>query len=588
MAERSSNSRLAFIDRVRVLLTGRNPDAGNIPVGPAPVPETVQAKSSESGKRMIGEMAEMFGIARDRFQAYRDYRDMEADSSLIVAALDATADTAVAGAEGDADSVFQVVTKKDDKNFSRVFEDLDKRVRLRQSGWSIIRSFLMMGDYFCEIVVDGASKAKIKKLKPLPAQTMRAIPDEMRKRGEELIGYDQWDPETGGKIAEFQDWQVVHFGMRVHPDDIYCRSMLFSARRTYKQLQAIEDGMVVNRLTRSTLRYVRKVPTPNMTAEMAQTYVKKVQRAEGTRRRYDSNGKLIIESVPMSEETDFYVPVMGNGVEGGVEVLNAQSGSDKIEDVKYFLKRLIMALRTPPSYLGWEEDSAGKAQGVLIDVSFARRVRRVQMAYGIGVRQIIDTELILNGVDPSKVEYDLMFAPIASVDEMRRWQVELLKAQVASMLKQSNLVPDEEYLLRHVLEIEEEFVKDILKKIEDMQKAQDELTRSIAGNVPGGNAPNERFPQPGQETNQPPIRGGANGPTEQLREVKDRIRNRGLVVGPEMESAVVSVLSRRSILDAMRDIYECSQPLAVTAADAKPMGMERIMEIAGVRQCSEP
>ena len=540
---------------------------------------------------MIGEMAEMFGISRDRFQAYRDYRDMEADSSIVVAALDATADTAVAGAEGDADSVFEIVTKKDDERFSKVFADLDRRVRLRQSAWSVIRSFLMMGDYFCEIVVDGATKNRISKLKPLPAPTIRAIPAEMRKTGEELIAYDQWDPEIGGKIAEFQDWQVVHFGMRIHPDDIYCRSMLFSARRTYKQLQAIEDGLVVNRLTRSTVRYVRKVPTPNMSAEAAQTYVRKLQRSEGTRRRFDTNGKLIIESVPMSEETDFWVPVFGNGVEGGVEVLSAQNGAEKIDDVKYFLKRLIMALRTPPSYLGWEEDSAGKAQGVLIDVSFARRVRRVQMAFGIGVRQIVDTELILSGLDPAKVEYDLMFAPIASVDEMRRWQVELLKAQVASMLKQSNLVPDEEYLLRNVLEIEEEFVKDILAKIKAMEKAQEELTRSLGGQVPGGNAPNERFPQPGQEGNQPPVRGGADGPSEQLREARERLGGRGLVVGPEVESAVSAVLRRQDMIRAMREIYECSQPLVVTKESALTngvLGRDKIMQVAGLGQCSDP
>mgnify|MGYP001594869366 CR=1 FL=1 len=593
MAETNTQeAKSGFIAKIASLLTGRN-----VPRD-APEPGDNQpGLTTRVGKDLQDTFQELFGPSRDRFDAYRDYDDMEADSPLVCSALDATADTAVSGAEGDAESVFELLFPdgKENAKLTKLFTDLDDRTQVRGDAWKVIRAFLQSGDAFQEIVIDSETKNRIASLKPLPCVSMRVVPEEVMRRKESPYGYEQWNPETGGKEADFFPWQVVHYATKIRPEDIYGRSMLFGVRRTYRQLQTIEDAVVVNRLTRATMRYVRTVPTPNMTAEAAHKFVDKMQSIQGRRRRWDPNtGKLILENAPLAEETDFWVADMGNGVKGDVQTLAGQAGSERIEDVEYFQRKMFAGLRVPPSYLGWEKDAGGKAQSVTIDIAFARMVRRAQLTHGMGVRRIFDTEIALAGTDPATVEYDLMYAPIATVDEMRRWQTELLKVQVASLMKQGGLVLDDEYLLRHVLEIEEEYVDALIKKAEEEKKRQDELANQIASGavpgaggalpgVPGGQPAGEGPPKPGREGGIPPVRGGANGPAEQLREVRTRLRRRGLVVPHHVEAAVRGVCRRPSFLRQLEEAYSLTKPLRVTAKDSEHNGTRRvIMEAAGI------
>jgi len=559
---------------------------------PRGVDEPVEVgASTQLGRDLQGAFIELFGPSRERFDAYREYEDMEVDSPIICSALDAVADTACAGAEGEANRVFQIEFEKENVRANKIFDELDERTRLTADAWMTIRSTMKRGDNFAEIVVDPRlTPMSISEIKALPASSMRRIPDEARRVTEDSVAFEQFDPQSGQKIASFEPWQVAHWRNQVEPSDLYGRSMLYSARRAYRQLQMIEDGLVMNRLTRSTQRYKHTIPVPANATGDPDAYVERVKRRRQRRRRWDAtSGKLLLKNNPLTEETDFYVPATDK-VRGDVEVLQGQTGADKIEDVRHFTRKLFSAVRVPAAYLGWEEDTSGKAQIVTIDIAFARLVRRAQMTHGIGVRQIYDTELALHGIDPASVDYDIVYASIATTDEMRRWQIELLKTQVASVLKKEALVVDDEYLLRNVLEIEEGFVKELVRKAEEEKKKRDQMAKEIAnGNgIPGGQPPGEKGPPIGKEDNEPPVRGGSDSRAEALAQAYENLKRRLNGYGTraprnKSERVVYQAARTPKFRRELKELYELSTPLTVTRGDGPPRSVADLLrEHAGM------
>ena len=518
------------------------------------IPDSPTTETSEGYER---EWREAMGISPTRSASYRDYRLMENESPVVSAALDCVADAAIAGADGDSTNVYEVQFPEDETGTQfagpkKILDDLEARLGCRDEAWGIIRAFLHMGDDFSEVVIDPA-EMQIVRLKPLVAESIVIVPEWLEELREHGV-YVQYD-EEGREVARFSSWQMVHFHQKVNRTGLYGKSMLGSARRTFKQLQMIEDSMVINRLKRATMRYVHKVPTGKLGPEDALKFIKKYKMLYNRFRRFDSDGKMILGTAPMTEEGDFYVP-NGEVTQGDVTAIQGQAGMDRISDVEYFQNALFSALGTPKSYLGFEQNTAGKNVITTLDVRFARLVRRAQTTHGTGQRQIYDTELALHKIDPRKLEYKLIYPSLGTVDQVRVWQIELLKAQVAKMLKiDAKLIQDDEYLLRKIVEVEDS--DDIAKIIKANEKANAEAEAKqqemMAAKAAGSTTAGPKLPS--IEAKEPALEHLQRGPFKQ-----------------RVHAAVDHLLTRSgcgSFLMDLNEIYGLSKPMVVTAPPSK-------------------
>jgi hypothetical protein len=76
---------------------------------------------------------------------------------------------------------------------------------------------------------------------------------------------------------------------------------------------------------------------------------------------------------------DFYFPVRGKDSGTTVENLSGLQ-FNAIEDVEYLLHKLMAAFKVPKSFIGYEEDTSGKATLAAQDVRFARTIERISNA----------------------------------------------------------------------------------------------------------------------------------------------------------------------------------------------------------------
>lgn len=522
--------------------------------------------TTETSRPYYVEWLESFNVDPSRAAAYQDYLMMDRESPIISAALDAIADAAVSSSEGEAEDIYQIVFPDEPHDeAAKAFEELEQRTTVKTDTWSIVRAMSLLGDEFSEIVID-PSEMVISEVKGLPAESMIVVPDDMGKFREDAYAYRQHN-EHGTAVAEFKSWQVAHYAHRVRRTDVYGRSHLASARRVYKQLQFIEDAMVINRLLRATMRYVHQIPVGGMSPIEARKYVEQYKKDFIRGRRFDpKTSKLIMSRNPLDEERDFFVPV-GKEATGSVTAIQGQSSLDRISDVEFFLKKLFAALRVPPAYLGFEADTHAKSVITTLDVAFGRVVRRAQVAHSIGQRQIYQSELVLKKLPVKEINFDFVYNPIGTVDEMRRWQIELLKAQVAMMLKtQAGLIMDDEYLLKKILQVEEEDYKKIIaanKKVKlEQQKEQDKLMAQQAGQ-----ADQQTKAAKDMATHSTALDLAAHDVKSRIdkeREIKESRKR----VSPRISQAVEQLLNRRDVREDLYELYRMAQPMTVTVSGA--------------------
>jgi len=350
---------------------------------------------------------------------------------------------------------------------------LHRRLRLEEDIWVAVRTLCKYGNCFAEILVN---EIGVVGLNWLPVPTMRRIVDEKGA----LIGFVQdttgtfgFDykavvaamkksrlpdvEEEGGKnkLIFFRSWEVVHWRLRSKMMRAqYGYSVLDSARWVWKRLQMMEDTALVQKLTRAPGRYAFYVDTGDLPPREAMALVKKVKRAYKKKKFVDpATGQLDFKYNPLSPHEDFFIPTRGGKESTRIDVV---SGPDvqMMDDVEYFLRKLIAAIKIPRSYLGLgeaaEETSKSLAEA---DVRFARACMRIQREFIMGVRKIIRLHMAALNIDPDSVDWKIKMSVPSAIFEMQ--QVELMNAQAALASSMAEWA-SKPWILQHIFHFTED------------------------------------------------------------------------------------------------------------------------------------
>lgn len=364
------------------------------------------------------------------------YDRMDGETPEIAAALDIYADNATqvgvtrADASRGDDDIVRVVTA--DEGLSEFLSNRFDDLKIDQRAWGLARDLVKMGEVFQENVV--RQDLTVDRLKQLPANRMIRNEDEYgvldRKKA-----FIQVDDAFTNAVAMFEPWEVTHFRLQRRNEDRYGTSQLYSIRRVFKQLQMIEDSMVLARMTRANTRYVFKIDTGNMPPNIASEHVKKFRDQHKKRRLMTENG-LRQDANPLNTEEDIFLGI-GKGSQAGVEQLYGDLNIGNLTDVFYFQDKMLGGIKIPKSYIGIERDINAKATLSQQDIQFARSVRRLQLAMRIGFNELAELMLLLEG-DRAKLteesrnaRFSIALPAMQTVDEMREWEVTRIQSEVA-------------------------------------------------------------------------------------------------------------------------------------------------------------
>lgn len=174
-------------------------------------------------------------------------------------------------------------------------------------------------------------------------------------------------------------------------------SFLKNARVAWQVLSALEDILLLTRMTRSILYRIFSVEVANKgnkeTMSILNSLKNKIKMDETVNVKekiYNSS----LAQVPLGDS--IFIPTR-NGI-GAIKVdtIGGDFNLRDAIDLDYFKDKLFAALKIPRSFLGFEDDmpgSLGNTSLVRMDIRYARSVRGLQNILASGIKDIIDIYL---------------------------------------------------------------------------------------------------------------------------------------------------------------------------------------------------
>lgn len=341
--------------------------------------------------------------------------------------------------------------------------------------WATIRDYCKYGDVFEEVILD--KELGVVGIQALPPESMYIYPNSKLdvikyvQRPSLFLGYGP----TANEIP-FQPWQVSH--LRVpgkNRYDLYGRSILSDATRALKMLEAAETSLLMQRLTKGTDKYVFTIPVDGIPAAKQQTEVEKVASLFRRKKLLDTakgEFKSVVNAIGNTQ--DYFIP-SANGKKIEIDLLPQTDIQKHIDDIEYFKKKAIEALKVPAQYLNYLETTEMLKGPANSDIRWARKIRRIQNIYRDHIIKILDIHLqyILKQMPPA---YTVVFASVSALEEQQRLEALEIKASVAAALQDYY---SQKTILQEIFKLTEEEADKVLGQL-DKQKIDATAVDSIA------------------------------------------------------------------------------------------------------------
>ncbi len=262
--------------------------------------------------------------------------------------------------------------------------------KLRSWAWSLP----LEGDLFVQIVV---ASDQVVDAKRMPSASMERNTDSQDRFFDVARAFSQIDVQTNADITQFAAWQIHHERWNHLDGERYGRSEYLPLRRPARNLQLLEQAQVIRRIVRAALRLLHKVGSKDKPglAKDVEDYKAFNNLAAQSKGGFD----------PTIAMRDYY----GNGLTEVVPI-PGDPNVHEIADLEYFRDAFAAGTGAPKAMLGWADKEINR--DILKDQieQWLKEVQDLTDAVKNVLRAILDLALLLEGIDPETVPYDLVFS----------------------------------------------------------------------------------------------------------------------------------------------------------------------------------
>lgn len=421
------------------------------------------------------------GFETARLELFSDYDTMENDP-IIASALDIYADECTTRSEfGD---VLRITSS--DSNIKGILENLFYEIlNVEFNLWGWTRNMCKYGDFYLHLEIE--PEYGVLNVKPVSTYEMTRVED-MDPENPNYVIFKQ----EGTEKAQYENYEIAHFRMLGDSNFLpYGKSVIEPARRTWKQLQLMEDAMLIHRIMRAPEKRmfyidIGNIP-PNEVDNFMQKVINKMKKVPFVDEKTgDYNLKFNLQN--MTE--DFFMPVRGGDSGTRIENLGAMT-YDGTDDIEYLKNKMMAALKIPKAFLGYEEGITGKATLAAEDIRFARTIERVQRILISELTKVAIVHLYSQGYTDSKlVDFSLQLTNPSTIFEEERIRILGEKLNTARDMVDAKFF-SKEWIYENIFSLSEEeqqkirntFVEDA-KEFYRLEAIQNEGTDPADPNTP--------------------------------------------------------------------------------------------------------
>ena len=425
---------------------------------------------------------------------YSEYDAMDTDA-IIASALDIVADEATL--KNDMGEVLQIRSADEDiqKILYNLFYDV---LNIEFNLWPWIRNICKYGDFFLKLEV--AEKFGVYNVIPYTAFHIERLegvnpenPEEVKYKflpdGVAASSYGYYNVPNAGEQSNaiyFDNYEMAHFRLLTDVNFLpYGRSYIEPGRKLFKQYTLMEDAMLIHRIVRAPEKRifymnVGSIP-PNEVDAFMQKTLNKLKR---TPFMDDKTGEYNLKYNMQNILEDFYIPVRGNDTATKIENLNGLQW-DGIVDVEYLRDKLFAALKVPKAFMGYDENTDGKATLAAQDIRFARTEERIQRIVVSELYKIAIVHLYTQGYrDEQLGNFELSLTTPSIIYDQEKIALMTEKMTLAQAMMDSKIIPSDWIYenIFHFSEDEYEEYRDLIR--EDQKRTFRNAQIEAEGNDP--------------------------------------------------------------------------------------------------------
>ena len=221
------------------------------------------------------------------------------------------------------------------------------------------------------------------------------------------------------------------------------QSLLYNVFKIWRELMLLENSILLNRISKSSIVRVIGVEVGDMPKENVAQHLLGIKQLVEQKAAFNEGKSMSEYTNPGPIENNIYVPT-----KNGVGALSTQQiGGDvdvkSLADLDYFKNKFFGALRVPKQYFGDTDDAAGCSGGEslsLISSRYAKMVKRIQNTILQALTDAINLMLLDKGLNTYINKFTLhMQTPTTSEEKDRRENVTSKIAVVSDIM---NLLSD--------------------------------------------------------------------------------------------------------------------------------------------------
>lgn len=181
------------------------------------------------------------------------------------------------------------------------------------------------------------------------------------------------------------------------------KSVLQDVYPIQKELQLLEDSLLLNRLTRSSLIRLLEIELGDMPKKEVNAYLRRIKNLIEQHISMDKDaGTYKSFNAPGPIDNVIYIPVRNGKGSISVNNLGGDVNVRDIADIDYFNNKRAGALKIPRAYLGDDMDGSGLSNGgslTRLSIRYARTIKRIQIAYTRAITQLLNLFFIDKKLD---------------------------------------------------------------------------------------------------------------------------------------------------------------------------------------------
>ena len=424
----------------------------------------------------VGGVESAMAYQQVRIDLFRDYDSMDMDP-ILSSALDVYADECTA--KNEHGSILKI--HHEDDNIKQILENLFYDIlNIEFNLWPWTRNLVKYGDFFLELEI--ADELGIINVMPLSSYEMSRVegfdPENPQRVKFVYAPYQNPYMAVGQTTKkEFENYEIAHFRLNSDSNFLpYGKSMVEGARRVWKQLTLMEDAMLIHRVMRAPEKRIFKVDVGNIPPNEVDNYMQKIINASKKVPFVDERtGEYNLKYNMMNLIEDYYMPVRGSDNGTSIDTLKGLE-YNMIDDINYLKGKLMAALKIPKAYLGYEEDTNGKATLASMDIRFAKTIERVQRVLISELTKIAIVHLYSQGINDDRLtDFTLELTVPSRIYEQE--QVELYTSKVALIQQmQQTKMFSKEWMYESVMKMAKDEQDELTLQVLDDTKQMFRLT----------------------------------------------------------------------------------------------------------------